>query len=76
MKYMHISHLGYHKTCKYWVILCRNCEDCFILLEIPSNKLAVMKCAYLLIFFFKSVSKPNAIRKNVINVCDTNIDFT
>jgi hypothetical protein len=38
-------------------------EDFFMILEIPSNKLAVVSCAYLLISFFKNVSKPNAIKK-------------
>ena len=56
MKYMHVSYFGYHETCKYWVILCRNCKDYFILLQIPSNKLAFVKFPYLFICFFKTVS--------------------
>lgn len=75
MKYMHVSYFSYHETCKYWVILCRNCKDYFILLQIPSNKLAFVKFPYLFVCFFQNcVSKPNAIRENVINIHDTNTD--
>jgi hypothetical protein len=63
----------YHETCKYWVILCKNFENCFILLQVPIINLVlwnVLTCLF--VFFQNSVSKPNAITANVINIYDAN----
>lgn len=49
------THGCYHEACKSWVILCKNCEDCFIHLQVPSIKRGIVKCAYLHVCFFKTV---------------------